>query len=133
METNTSLSEWLDRGWLVKHKSDRREIRELLGIANRAIADAEIKGISPDARLSLAHNATLQIAIAALAAMGYHAGREAYQYRAIQSLAFTIGANADLVAQLDEFRKKRNVSDYERAGSCIEDEAKENAHTSKNT
>ncbi len=120
-----SLSDWLDKGWLVKHQPDRREIRELLGIADRAITDAEVKGISPDARLSIAHNAALQLAIAALAATGYRAAREAHHYRAIQSLAFTIGVSTDLVDQLDSFRKKRNISDYERAGAISEQEAKE--------
>lgn len=66
-----SLSDWLDRRWLVKHQPDRREIRELLGIADRAIADAEVTGISTDARLSIAHNATLQLATAALTACGF--------------------------------------------------------------
>jgi len=61
----------------------------------------------------------------ALAASGYRAGREAHHYRAIQSLAFTIGASTDLVDQLDSFRKKRNVSDYERAGAVSEQEARE--------
>ena len=112
-----SLSDWLDKGWVVKHRPDRQEIKELLGIADRAIADASVRGISPDARLSIAHNAALQLAIAALAATGYRASREAYHYRAIQSLSFTIGASADHVDQLDSFRKKRNISDYERAGA----------------
>lgn len=120
-----SLSDWLDKGWLEKHRPDRREIRELLGIADRAIADAEVKGISPDARLSLAHNAALQLAIAALIATGYQVGHEAFHYRAIQSLTFTINANLDLVDQLDTFRKKRNISDYERAGAVSEHEAEE--------
>ncbi len=120
-----SLNDWLDKGWLVQHRPDRREVRELLGIADRAIADAEVKEISPDARRSIAHNAALQLAIAALAATGYRAGREAHHYRAIQSLSFTIGASTDLVDQLDSFRKKRNISDYERAGAVSEQEARE--------
>jgi hypothetical protein len=120
-----SLSDWLDKGWLVTHRPDRREIKELLGIADRAISDAQVKGISTDARLSIAHNAALQLSIAALAAIGYRAGREAHHYRAIQSLAFTIGASTDLVDQLDSFRKKRNISDYERTGAVSEHEAKE--------
>jgi len=120
-----TLNDWLEKGWLVRHRPDRREIRELLAIADRAIADAEVKGISPDARLSIAHNAALQLAVAALAATGYRAGREAHHYRAIQSLAFTIGTSSDLVDQLDSLRKKRNISDYERAGAVSDHEAKE--------
>jgi hypothetical protein len=120
-----SLNDWLDKGWLVKHRPDRREIRELLGVADRDVADSQAKGISTDTRLSLAYNAALQLAIAALAATGYRAGREAHHYHAIQSLTFTIGASTDLVDQLDGFRKKRNISDYERAGAVSEHEAKE--------
>lgn len=120
-----SLSDWLEKGWLVKHRPDRRETRELLGIADRDITDAQAKGISTDTRLSLAYNAALQLAIAALAATGYRAGHEAHHYRAIQSLAFTINASTDLVDQLDTFRKKRNISDYERAGAISDQEAKE--------
>jgi uncharacterized protein (UPF0332 family) len=120
-----SLSDWLDKGWLVKHRPDRREIKELLGIADRDIADAQAEGISTDTRLSIAYNAALQLAVAALAAAGYRAGREAHHYRVIQSLAFTIGASTDLVDQMDSFRKKRNISDYERAGAVSEQEARE--------
>ncbi|MBI4304113.1 MAG: hypothetical protein HY665_07240 [Chloroflexi bacterium] len=50
---------------------------------------------------------------------------EAHHYRAIQSLSFTIGASTDLIDQLDGFRKKRNISDYERAGAVSEHEARE--------
>jgi hypothetical protein len=126
-----TLSDWLDKGWLVKRRPDRRAIKELLGIADRDIADAQAKGINADTRLSIAYNAALQLAVAALAATGYRAGREAHHYRAIQSLAFTIGASADLVDQLDIFRKKRNISDYERAGAVSEHEAGEMLTLSK--
>jgi hypothetical protein len=115
----------LEKGWLVKHRPNRREIKELLGIADRDTADAQAEGISTDTRLSIAYNAALQLAVAALAAAGYRAGREAHHYRVIQSLAFTIGANTDLIDQLDGFRKKRNISDYERAGAVSEHEAEE--------
>jgi hypothetical protein len=40
-----------------------------------------------------------------LAAAGYRATREGHHYRIIQSLAYTIGAEADLIAKIDGFRK----------------------------
>jgi hypothetical protein len=43
----------------------------------------------------------------------------------IQSLSFTLGADAALVAQLDQFRKKRNILDYQRAGVASNQEANE--------
>ncbi|MBI4330158.1 MAG: hypothetical protein HY673_02610 [Chloroflexi bacterium] len=66
-----SLSDWLAKGWLVKHRPDAGEIRELLGIADRDIADSQAKGISADTRLSIAYDAALQLAMGALAASGY--------------------------------------------------------------
>lgn len=126
-----SLSDWLEKGWLVKHRPDRREVRQLLGIADRDIADSQAERISTDTRLSLAYNAALQLAVAALVAAGYRAGREAHHYRTIQSLAFTIGASTDLLDRLDGFRKKRNISDYERAGAVSDQEAKEMLALSK--
>jgi hypothetical protein len=120
-----NLNDWQEKGWLVKHRPDCRETKELLGIADRDIADAQAKEISTDTRLSLEYNAALQLAIAALAATGYRVSHEAHRYQAIQSLAFTISANTDLVDQLDTFRKKRNISDYERAGAVSDQEAKE--------
>lgn len=120
-----SLTEWLNNSWLVEHKASRHEIKELLGISDRDLADCQATAISPDWQLAIAYNAALQIAIAALAAAGYRATREAHHYRVIQSLTYTVGAKADLVAQLDGFRKKRNISDYERAGAVSAQEAKE--------
>ena len=82
-------------------------------------------GISSDTQLGLAYNAALQVSTAALAAAGYRAAREKKHYVTLQSLIHTIGADARLVARLDAFRKKRNVGDYERAGSTSPKEAKE--------
>jgi mRNA-degrading endonuclease toxin of MazEF toxin-antitoxin module len=59
----------------------------------------------------------LHEALAPLAACGYRASREAHHHRVIQSLTYTIGADARLVAQLEAFRKRRNIGDYERAGA----------------
>jgi hypothetical protein len=120
-----SLAEWQKNGWVTSHKTSPKEITELLSIAARDLADSQTKGLSPDSQLGIAHNAALQVATAALAASGYRASREAHHYRVIQSLRHTIGANPDLVAQLDSFRKKRNISDYDRAGAVSDQEAKE--------
>ncbi len=45
--------------------------------------------------MSIAYNAALQTATAALAAAGYRATRDSHHYRVIQSLAFTIGADRE--------------------------------------
>jgi hypothetical protein len=122
-----SLEDWLRNGWLVEHKTSSSEIADLLVIADRDLADCAAKGLSDDWQLAIAYNAALQLATAALAVCGYRVGREAHHYRTIQSLTSTIGLDVGLVTQLDAFRKKRNISDYERAGVISTKEAQEMA------
>jgi hypothetical protein len=122
---NVTLREWLDNGWLVEHKTSREEIASLLALADRDLANCRVPGLSSDWQLAIAYNATLQVATAALAAAGYRAAPDAHHYRVIQSLAYTIGSDRSLVVRLDQFRKKRNVSAYDRTGTVSEREAKE--------
>jgi HEPN domain-containing protein len=120
-----SLQDWLKSRWLIEHQTSRQEIADLLGMADRDLAQCRTPNLSPDWQLNIAYNVALQAATAALAAAGYRAAREAHHYRVIQSLAHTIKADPVLIAQLDTFRKKRNISGYERAGAVSEQEAKE--------
>ena len=120
-----SLATWESNGWLVGHQSTPQEIGDLLSLAKRDLADARTAGLSADWRFNIAYNAALQAATAALAAAGYRAAREAHHFRILQSLRFTIGANAATLAQLDQFRKKRNIGGYERAGAVSDLEVQE--------
>lgn len=120
-----SLKNWLDSGWLVTHRTSAREILDLLAVVDRDLKDSRAEGLSTDWRLNIAYNAALQAATAALAACGYRAAREAHHYRVMQSLAFTLGSSPDILAQLDRFRKKRNIGGYERAGAVSDLEADE--------
>ncbi|MFB3853832.1 MAG: hypothetical protein ACE148_08410 [Vicinamibacterales bacterium] len=65
--------------------------------------------------MNIAYNAALQAATAALAAAG-RAPRDQHHYRVIQSLRETLGAETAAVATFDAFRKKRNITGYERVG-----------------
>jgi hypothetical protein len=120
-----SLTEWLQNDWLVVHRSSKQEIGQLFGVADRDLRDCHSVGLSADAQFSIAYNAALQCATAALAAAGYRAAREAHHYRVIQSLAFTLELNKATVLTFDAFRKKRNFSDYEAAGLISDQEAAE--------
>ena len=64
-----------------------------------------------------------QAATAALAAAGYRAARDQHHYRVIESLRETIGAEVALIRTFDAFRKKRNLTGYERAGLVSDAEA----------
>jgi hypothetical protein len=120
-----SLGDWLRNSWLVEHKTSREEIAGLLAIVERDLANAKVAGLSDDWRLSIAYNAALQAATAALAAAEYRAVREQHHYRTIQSLALTIGWPAPKVDRFDRLRKKRNIIGYESAGVVSEREAQE--------
>ena len=120
-----SSRNWLQRGWLQNHRSSREEIRDLLGIADRDLKAAQTAGLPGDWRFSIAYNAALQAATAALAAAGYRAARENHHVRVIGSLEFTTGSNAQLIRTLDAFRKKRNASNYQVAGVVSNQEATE--------
>jgi hypothetical protein len=97
----------------------------LLGVADRDIQNSQVAGLSPDWQLGIAYNAVLQIATAALAARGYRASRESHHYWTLQTLTFTVSLDKETLGQLDQFRKKRNISDYERAGIVSDQEARE--------
>lgn len=120
-----TLSNWQANGWLTEHLTSRQEITDLLALADRDLANATLAGLSADWRLAIGYNAALQSATAALAAAGYRAGRESHHYYVIESLKLTIGADERLVRQLDAFRKKRNLTNYERAGAVSSHEAGE--------
>ena len=118
-----SLREWQRSGWLVEHRTSAEEIADLLGVAQRDLEQSQVSALAPDWRLAIAYNAALQAATALLAAAGYRAARQAHHYRVIQSLGLTAGWDKGRIAQLDTFRKKRNIGNYERAGLVSETEA----------
>jgi hypothetical protein len=120
-----NLTDWLTDGWLTEHHTSKREISDLWAVASRDLRTSQMPDLDPDWRLNIAYNAALQLATAALAACGYRAAKEAYHVRVLQSLRLTIGLDEALVQQLDQFRRKRHLGAYERAGlvSRLEAEA----------
>ncbi len=122
---SVSLADWLNSGWLIEHKTSREEIRHLLRLADRDLADCRNRTLSADWRFNIAYNAALQCANAALAAAGYRAAKDAHHFRVIQSLKFTIGADDRKIQKFDAFRKKRNISEYDHAGAVSKTELSE--------
>lgn len=120
-----SLQNWLQNSWLVRHTSTPDEIANLLAISDRDLAACQVKQLPSDWRFTIAYNAALQAATAALAAAGYRASRDNHHYRVIQSLAFTTAPGRKLIDTFDGFRKKRNASSYDVAGMVSDQEAAE--------
>src|SRR6266852_1401521 len=120
-----SLQDWLKDGWVKAHQTSRQEIADLFAVADRDLAACQTPGLINDWRFNIAYNAALQLASAALAAAGYQAERANHHYRVIESLGLTIGMDAATIRTFDTFRKKRNISDYERSGGISDLEAEE--------
>ena len=116
---------WLEAGWIVRHKSDAKEIAKLLKIADRDLADSQVSGLSTDAKLGHAYHAVLQSAAAALAASGFRATREDDEMRVLRSLSYTIGLGKVIVEMLDAYREKRHKGDQAEVGLTSELEANE--------
>jgi hypothetical protein len=113
-----NLNEWRKNGWLTEHETGSLEISDVLVVIDRDLKECQAEGLSPDWRLIIAYNAAFQTALAALAAEGFRATHEAHNFRIIQSLTYTLECDATVIAQLDAFRKKRDATNYERAG-CV--------------
>ncbi len=120
-----TLADWQKYGWLTPHETSAREINDLLAVVERDLSDSASRHVSADWRLNIAYNAALQAATAALAASGYRASRDQHHYRIIQSLRETIGTKVEIVTTFDAFRKKRNITGYERVGAVSESDAAE--------
>lgn len=120
-----SLQDWLNNKWLKTHKTSSQEIRKLVEIARRDLQDASVQEISADSRLSMAYNAALRYATVALNICGYRTAGEGHHERTIDSLKHTIGADSDFIMKFQGFRKKRNVSSYDLAGTVSDQEVDE--------
>jgi hypothetical protein len=120
-----TLKDWLTNRWLAEHETSAEEVADLLGVADRDLADAKVPGLGTDWQLAIAYNAALQLATLALAAEGYRPDRARAHERAIGSLRYTVSASRDTIDTLDAIRRKRNLSNYERAGAASQAEADE--------
>jgi hypothetical protein len=120
-----SLRNWLENHWLVEHQPSSEEISDLLAVVERDLQDAAVDRLSADWRLGIAYNAALQLALLALAAEGFRPERQRSHERAVQSLRYTVGLSQGSIDTLDAVRRKRHLSNYERAGTTSYKEAEE--------
>ena len=65
-----SLEKWVEYGWLRREPTSTGEIKDLLGIVDRSLADSKVEAVSTDLRFIAAFNAALCIATTALRASG---------------------------------------------------------------
>jgi len=65
-----SLEKWVEYGWLRREPTRTGEIKDLLGIVDRSLADSKVEAVSTDLRFIAAFNAALSVATTALRASG---------------------------------------------------------------
>ena len=121
-----ALKQFLADARLRPHQTSRREIHDLLHVADRDLKDAAVRGISLDLRFTTAYQAALQLATIVLAASGYRTAGVGHHWITFKILPELMGSECqDLADYFDQCRSKRNRSDYDRAGTVSEPEAAE--------
>jgi hypothetical protein len=112
-----TLDNLLGIGKLKAHKPSQVEVSRLMASAEASLRDAQRTNLANGSRLDLAYKAIMQAALAALYANGFRpsTSEPGHQQTTIQTLPKTIGLAADRMTVLDNFRRARNLADYEGA------------------
>jgi len=111
-----SLEKWVEYGWLRREPTSPNEIKDLLGIVDRSLADSRVEAVSTDLRFIAGFNAALCVATTA----GHHV-------KTIESLELTIKADSKVIQRFKTFDNKRNKSVYDVAGAVSDQELIPNA------
>ncbi|MDO9529816.1 MAG: hypothetical protein Q7J27_11770 [Syntrophales bacterium] len=120
-----SLNQWVDNGWLRRHKTSQEEIENLVMIIDRDLKDTK-GGISDDWRFGIAYNAALKLCTILLYAEGFKAEKTLQHYRTIQALPLILGnKRKDDAEYLNSCRSKRNIVEYDYVGGVTEHDADE--------
>lgn len=121
-----SLKDFLDKGQLKSHRTNRREIADLMAVVERDLSDASLQGLSYDRRFAIAYNAVLQLATIVLYASGFRASRSGHHWITINVIPDLMGEGfRDAARYFDSCRIKRHGVDYDRAGTVGEREVEE--------
>ncbi len=97
-------------GSLKEQAPSEKEIRSLIAMGRRKLADAERPGLSLDSRFDLAYNAAHAFSLAALRAHGY---RSENRYVVFQALVHTIDLPHAQWRVLEDAHRRRNFVEYE--------------------
>jgi len=115
--------------WAEQHRDEVRQegpdpaaVRARLRVLARHLRDAS-RVDTDDGRFEQAFAACLAAADAALAAAGYRVASPAHHYRAVESLAYTLGLEEGRVRELDRYRRKRAAVVYQDTGLVTPQEA----------
>jgi hypothetical protein len=118
-----SLKSWAENGWLREEATSPNEIKQLLRVVERDLADAAVDKISTDLRFIVALGAALQAATIPLRASGYRVtvGRGANEHT-FDSLSMTAGTSQTTIQMLKTLSRKRNRANYDMTDAISDQE-----------
>jgi hypothetical protein len=121
-----SYESLLAEGRLRRRKTSREDVRHLLRLAERDLADAAVAGLSADRRFLIAYEAALALATVPLFSAGYETHGSGHHWVTFQMLPRFMGEEyAELATYFESCRTKRNVGAYDRGGEISDSEANE--------
>ena len=121
-----SLNNWLSERRLRHHQSSPEEIRDLMRVVERDLADAAVEALSVDRRFATAYNAVLQLATVVLRASGYRTSGGSHHWITFQAIPHLMGhKEQDRTDYFNSCRSKRNIADYDAAGEIADSEVRE--------
>jgi len=121
-----NLKDLLNQGRLRQHKTSKKEIKNLLALVIRDIKDAKVEGLSTDRKFACAYNAVLQLATILLYCKGYKPEGTGHHFTVFQAMKIIMGTDYYTLADyFDSCRSKRNITDYDYAGTISDLEVKE--------
>jgi hypothetical protein len=112
-----SLNDWVAEGRIKRQAPNKSEVCRLLAVADRDLADANVRGLSVDRGFATAYGAALQLATVVLRASGYRTSSTTGGHHAmtLSLLPELMGPDqASRATYLDSCRRARNQADYDR-------------------
>src|SRR4030042_5751002 len=112
-----SLSELQALGKLRPHKTSRKEIDDLLRLAERDLRDARVATVSTDRRFMIAYEAAVALATIPLHSAGFRTDGTGHHQTTFLALPPVMGMDlADLAVYFVTCRTNHHASAYDRTG-----------------
>src|SRR5258707_1990837 len=114
-----SLQNWLQIGHLINHQATVAEVRSLLGVVDRELADASVAGLSDDGRFTHAYDGAFLLCKLALHASGFEVPKRTPGHHAlwVSSLEFTLrDTHKPSLIHLSKSSKLRHTILYDHPG-----------------
>ena len=103
--------------------TSREELANLRSIVTRSLRDLAVAGLSADARFIMAYDAARTLSLMVVRAAGYRPRSAGAHYNTFVALEAADPTFASLSAYFDTCRVKRNVSEYDFAGTITDTDA----------